>query len=70
MSVLRMVHRLQEDNKVSKVTPIQMDLCFHFCCSRITMTQAGITEESQYDMTQRVEVITSLVTNENKLYKC
>lgn len=34
------------------------------------MTQAGITEESQYDMTQRVEVITSLVTNENKLYKC
>lgn len=62
LSVSQMAYRLQEDNKISKVTPIQIDLCFHLSCSRITTTQAIVTEESQYDMKNRVKVITSLAT--------
>lgn len=63
MSVLRMAHRLQEDYKISKVTPIQIDLCFHLSCPRITTTQVVVTEESQCDMENRVEAKTSLATN-------
>lgn len=63
MSVLRMARRLKEDNKISKVTPIQIDLCFHLSCPRIITTQTVVTEESQYDMENRVEVKTSLATN-------
>lgn len=63
MSVWRIAHRLREDNKISKVTPIQIDLCFHLSCLRITSTQAVVTEESQCDMENRAEAKTSLATN-------
>lgn len=57
MSVLQMADRLKEDNKISKVTHIQIDLCFHLSCLRITTTQVVVTEESQYDMENRAKVI-------------
>lgn len=50
LSVLRMAPRLQEDNSFSKVTPIQIDLCFHLCCPRIITAQALVMEVSQYNM--------------------
>lgn len=53
MSVLQMADRLQEDSKISKVTPIQIDLCFCLSCPRITTSQAMVTQELQYDMEKR-----------------
>lgn len=53
LSVLQMADRLQEDSKISKVTPIQIDLCFCLSCPRITTSQAMVTQELQYDMEKR-----------------